>query len=131
VIAIDTSALLAILNAEPEEATFAQILAESAACCISAVTLLETRIVLRTRFGAGALTDLDELLDQIKPEIVPFDEEQLSQAWVGFEKYGRGLGTPAKLNFGDCASYALAKSRNAPLLYKGADFAMTDIVAAG
>jgi ribonuclease VapC len=131
VIAIDTSALLAILNAEPEEADFAHVLAESAACCISAVTLLETRIVVRSRFGIDALNDLDELLDQIRAEIVPFDEAQLVQAFAGFEKYGKGLGTPAKLNFGDCASYALAKSRNIPLLYKGADFVVTDIVSAG
>ncbi len=92
-IAIDTSALLAILSAEPEEAALAQALAGSASCCISAVSLLETRIVLRTRFKSDALTDLDELLNEIHPEIVPFDAVQLAFACAGFEKYGKGLGT--------------------------------------
>jgi ribonuclease VapC len=130
VIAIDTSALLAILNAEPEEAEVAQALANSSACCISAVTLLETRIVLRTRFKPDALTDLDDLLDEIRPEVVPFDAQHLAFAFAGFEKYGKWLGNAAKLNFGDCASYALAKSRNVPLLYVGKDVAATDIGAA-
>jgi ribonuclease VapC len=130
VIAIDTSALLAILNAEPEEAAFSQVLAEGTGCCISTVTLLETRIVLRTRFSPDALADLEGLLDEIQPEIVPFDAEQLAYALAGFEKYGKGLGSGAKLNFGDCASYALAISRNVPLLYVGNDFTATDVVAA-
>jgi ribonuclease VapC len=129
-IVIDTSAVLAVLNAEPEEAAFSQALADSAGCCISAVTLLETRIVLRARFNPDALSDLAELLDQIKPEIVPFDAEQSDRAFAAIEKYGKGMGTQAQLNFGDCASYALAKCRNVPLLYKGADFAATDIVSA-
>ncbi len=129
-IVIDTSALLAVLNAEPEEAVFSQVLAASTACCISALSLFETRIVLRARFSAAALLDLDELLDQIQPEIVPFDAEQLVHAFAGFEKYSKALGTGAKPNMGDCASYALAKSRNLPLLYKGDDFAATDIVSA-
>jgi ribonuclease VapC len=130
VITVDTSALLAVLNAEPEEVAVAWALAGSTSCCISAVTLLENRIVLRTRFKSEALVDLDDLLDEIRPEIVPFDGEQLAYAFAGFEKYGKGLGTAAILNFDDFASYALAKSRNVPLLFVGKDFTATDIVAA-
>jgi ribonuclease VapC len=72
---------------------------------------------------------LDALIGRAKIEIVPFDAGQAAIARAAFLKYGKGRHTAA-LNFGDCAAYALAKSRNIPLLYKGADFAKTDIVSA-
>jgi len=73
---------------------------------------------------------LDALIGRAKIEIVPFDAGQAAIARAAFQKYGKGR-HPAALNFGDCASYALAKSKGAaPLLYKGADFAKTDIVSA-
>ena len=72
---------------------------------------------------------LDALIGRAKIEIVPFDAEQAAIARAAFLKYGKGR-HPAALNFGDCAAYALAKSKGAPLLYKGADFAKTDIVSA-
>ena len=69
-------------------------------------------------------------LATFNPEIVAFDEVQASAAFVAFKTYGKGIHSKAKLNFGDCASYALAKSQNLPLLFKGDDFAATDIMAA-
>ncbi len=129
-IAIDSSALVAILNAEPERVSLLRTIENSDGCILSAVTLLETRMVIRGRFGVAALTELTTLLGEIAPEVVAFDADQADLASAAFERYGKGMGTAAKLNMGDCASYALAKSRNLPLLFKGEDFKATDIVAA-
>lgn len=67
------------------------------------------------------------MLDLIAPRFVAFDVDQLAAARVAYSRYGRGSGHPARLNMGDCFSYALAKSRNLPLLFKGDDFIHTDI----
>ncbi len=94
------------------------------------MSLLETSLVLARRLGGErSWAPLDSLLSEAKIEIVAFDAEQASLAREAFLKYGAGRHA-AGLNFGDCAAYALAKSKGAPLLYKGADFAKTDIVSA-
>jgi ribonuclease VapC len=131
VIAIDSSALAAILQNEPDALLFAEAIGAAEAIVVSAVTFFETSMVL-----AGRVQDetawglLDALIGRAKIEIVPFDAGQAAIARAAFQKYGKGR-HPAALNFGDCASYALAKSKGAaPLLYKGADFAKTDIVSA-
>ncbi len=95
---------------------------------LSAVTCFETSMVLASRAG-DALRLLDALIVRARIEIVSFDAEQASLARTAFLKYGKGRHAAA-LNFGDCAAYALAKSKGAPLLYKGVDFAKTDIVSA-
>ena len=129
-IVIDSSAMIAILNAEPERVKFLRAIESSDGCVISAVTILETRMVLRGRFGAGALADLDARLLEFQPEIAVFDEVQAGAAFAAFELYGKGMHGAARLNLGDCVSYALAKSRSLPLLFKGQDFSATDIVSA-
>ena len=129
-IAVDTSALIAIINHESERQRFLAIIAGADLCLISAVTLLETRMVTFGRFGGAGIDRLAEWLATFNPAIVTFDEVQTDAALAAFTIYGKGIHSKAKLNFGDCASYALAKTRSLPLLYKGDDFAATDIGAA-
>jgi ribonuclease VapC len=130
VIAVDSSALIAILRGEPEKVAFSHALAKAWQPAISAVSLLETSMVLAGPAGAEeAWRPLDVLLLRVRMAVIPFDGEQAALARVAFGKYGKGR-HPAALNFGDCAAYALAKSRNVPLLFKGNDFRKTDIVPA-
>ena len=129
-IAIDSSALVAILQNEPDALPFAEAIGAAEAIIVSAVSFFETSMVLAGRVqDETAWRLLDALIGRAKIEIVPFDAGQAAIARAAFLKYGKGR-HPAALNFGDCAAYALAKSRNIPLLYKGADFAKTDIVSA-
>ena len=109
---------------------YLEAIANADRCLISAVTLLETRMVTFGRFGAAGADRLAAWLATFAPEIVAFDEAQTDAAFAAFATYGKGVHAKAKLNFGDCAAYALAKSQNLPLLFKGDDFAATDIVAA-
>ena len=94
------------------------------------MTLLEARLVTFDRFGSAGVDQLALWLASFSPEIVAFDEGQADTAFKAFQSYGKGVHPKAKLNMGDCASYALAKSQNAPLLFKGLDFAATDLVPA-
>lgn len=93
------------------------------------MSVFEASLVLEGRFGAGAVRELDLLLASGRFEVVPFDEEQLRLARRAWRRFGRG-NHPAGLNMGDCASYALAKWAGEPLLFKGNDFAQTDIAPA-
>ena len=128
--AVDTSALIAILEGEPEADAFLHALEDAESICLSAVSLLEATMVARQRKGYDGESDLAELLQIIGATIIPFDEAMARLAIHGFKQYVRGSQSRAKLNFGDCAAYALAKSLGAPLLYKGGDFSETDIVSA-
>jgi ribonuclease VapC len=125
VIVIDSSALIAVTLFEAERQAFLNVIATSA-CTVSSVTILETRMVTFYRTGVPGIDRLESWLDLFVPEIAPFDYVQSALAFEAFKIYGKGI-HPARLNFGDCASYALAKSRNLPLLFKGNDFAATDI----
>lgn len=129
-IAVETSALIAILEDEPEKAQFLQAIATDGAPRLSSVSLLEAGIVTRSRRGEAGTNQLFALLSVLKVVIVPFDEAQARAAIEAFARYGKGMGTAAKLNLGDCVSYALAKTLNAPLLFKGDDFKATDVAAA-
>jgi ribonuclease VapC len=120
-IVIDTSALVAILNHEPERTAFFEIIA---------VTYQEAGQVLLSRRGVNGLYDLDDFLAFIKAEIIPHDARLAHFAILAFQRYGKGIDPKARLNFCDCAAYALAKALNAPLLFKGNDFAATDVIAA-
>ena len=95
---------------------------------LSAVNLLEAFMVMRGRYGEVGGDALESLLDAIEAEIVPFDEAQARLAFAAFATYGKGINPVTKLNLCDCAAYALAKSLDAPLLFKGGDFRPTDIV---
>ncbi|MGO9487270.1 MAG: type II toxin-antitoxin system VapC family toxin [Rhodomicrobium sp.] len=126
-IVIDSSALLAILFSEPEKGAFEGAIKGARRCLISAVNVHETATVLRLRLGASAVERLWEILRLSQIEIVPFDEAQMRAAVEAYGRYGKGIHSKARLNLADCASYALAKTMDAPLLFKGDDFAHTDI----
>jgi ribonuclease VapC len=130
-IAIDTSALIAVLFAESAADEFERRIAIESAC-MSAVTLLEASMVLAGRRpdrGAAAWQRLDELVRALSIEVVAHDRELVEISRLAFLRFGKGR-HPARLNFGDCASYALARKRSLPLLFKGTGFAKTDIVPA-
>jgi ribonuclease VapC len=130
VIVVDTSALVAIMRHEPEEELFSRTVADASPCLLSAVSLHEASLVLagRKRSDDGWRV-LDALLEQATIEIVPFDTALAHLARDAFLRFGKGR-HPVALNLCDCVSYALAKQRGAPLLYKGGDFARTDIASA-
>ena len=128
-IAVDTSAIMAILLDEDDAGRFTSALANADTKVMSAMSYLEASIVLIGRQREHGLADLDTLLDSSRIEIVALDREQVMAARAAFERYGKGLNR-AGLNYGDCAAYALAKSRGLPLLFKGADFALTDVTPA-
>ena len=124
---VDTSALIAVLFGEAEEETFLRILLRaSGACRVSAAAVLETLIVAQRRYRAAGDKALDGLLYRTNLRIEPVTLEQLAAAREGYRRFGQGTGGGV-LNFGDCFSYALAKTHNEPLLYKGDDFSKTDI----
>lgn len=122
---IDTSALVAILTDEPERRAFVDAIAAAPVRLISAATVLEAGIVMEARRGEHAGRELDLFLHRAKCEIVPVDAEQVEIARAAYRRYGKGR-EAAGLNFGDCFSYALAKARGEPLLFKGQHFAGTD-----
>jgi ribonuclease VapC len=123
---LDTSAVLAILQDESERAAFVALIEAAPRRLMSAVSVLEAAMVLEGRRGDDAGTDLDLFLQRASIETVPFDPEQLAVARAGFRRFGKGR-HPAGLNFGDCAAYALAQWSGEPLLFKGTDFAATDV----
>jgi ribonuclease VapC len=126
---LDTSAIIAMLWGEPEAAAMEVALARAKGVAVSAPTLLEAATVAEGRFGLAMGRELDALLDRLTPEVVPFTAADAALAREGWRRYGKGR-HPAGLNPGDCFAYALAISRNEPLLYNGADFSQTDVKAA-
>ncbi len=128
-IVIDTSALIAILNHEPERTAFYEAIAAADRRLVSAVTYQEAGQVLISKRGVNGLYDLEDFLALIKAEIIPHDVNLAAMALEAFRRYGKGIDPKAKLNYCDCAVYALAKAMNAPLLFKGNDFVETDVLA--
>jgi ribonuclease VapC len=128
-IAVDTSAIVAIVFGEPERAAFRQAIMQARKALISTASALEVRMVVYSRRGPRAMVLVDDMLRLPMFEITPPRPEDLDAAFGAFLAFGKGSGHPASLNFGDLFSYALAKVRNLPLLFKGADFAETDIRA--
>ena len=126
---IDTSALLVILQDEPERRAFTEAIEAAESRSISAATFVETSIVIESRYGADGVRDLDLLLSKASIMVVAVDTEQAELARAAFSRFGKGR-HPAGLNYGDCFSYALAKFLDEPLLYKGGDFPLTDLRAA-
>jgi ribonuclease VapC len=129
-IVIETSALVAIAFNEPECAEFIAAIVGADTALVSAVSIVESRMVVHRRKGAEAVQALDELVAQTVFEIVPPGEAEIAAAHAAFIAYGKGSGHPAQLNFGDLFGYALAKTRGLPLLFKGDDFSQTDIESA-
>ncbi|MCB1753627.1 MAG: type II toxin-antitoxin system VapC family toxin [Gammaproteobacteria bacterium] len=123
---IDTSAIVAILNDEPERHTFIGAIVDASYNCMSTAGFVEASIILESRYGYDGIRDFDLFLVKAGIELVPVDVEQAQIARQAFREYGKGR-HPAGLNFGDCFSYALAKVNDDFLLFKGNDFLQTDI----
>ena len=123
---IDSSALVAILLDEPERKEIETAIEADQSRFVSAVTKLESSIVLLSRRGRPMVEEFDLLLARLRATIVPFDDHQADIARDAFARYGKGRHRAA-LNFGDCAAYALSVAEAEPLLFKGTDFGATDV----
>jgi len=131
VIVLDSSAIIAILTREPEHESLREIVAANAAqCSLSVLNYFETAMVIFVRKGEPGLEKLKQFMEVTGTALVAFDEQQAREALRAFQRYGKGIHPKARLNICDCAAYALAKSHKAPLLFKGDDFAGTDIIPA-
>jgi ribonuclease VapC len=128
-VVLDASALLAILLGEPERDRFIESIALTTRRLVSAATVVECGLVLISRRGEGGIARLNSLLHEAGVEIAAVDSAQAQAAVDAFRRFGKGR-HPAGLNFGDCFAYALASLTGERLLYKGDDFAKTDIAAA-
>jgi ribonuclease VapC len=119
---VDTSALIAILRDEPEAREFAIAIADADRRRISAANYLETAIVMDGSRDPIASRSFDDFIREAEISIEPVTAEQARVAREAYRDFGRGSGHPARLNFGDCFAYALAKTTGEPLLFKGDDF---------
>jgi ribonuclease VapC len=128
-IIIDSSAIVAILLDGPEAFDFEGIIARRR-CFVGAPTLCEARMALDKRLQERAEYAVLGLIQAKGIEVISFDEAMAAEGIAAFNRYGKGRGHPAQLNFGDCLSYAVAKCRNLPLLFQGGDFPHTDLVPA-
>ncbi|MDO8877376.1 MAG: type II toxin-antitoxin system VapC family toxin [Pseudolabrys sp.] len=127
---IDTSALIAILLDEPEREAFERAIEADPLRLLSAVGKFEAGMVVAGRLDVAGLSRLDRLLNACAVTVVPFTDHHAAIARDAFIRYGKGR-HPAGLNFGDCASYALAIAEAEPLLFKGTDFGATDVRVVG
>jgi ribonuclease VapC len=127
---VDSSAIIAILKLEPEAAAFARAIETATECRMSTVSFVEAAIVIDSKSDPTVSRRYDEALRDAKVELVPVDETQARIAREAYRDFGKGSGHPARLNFGDCFAYALAKAAGEPLLYKGRDFSHTDVASA-
>ena len=123
---IDTSAVLAILQGEPERRGFLEAIEAADSTRMSVASFVETSIVIESRYGAEGLRDLDRFISRAAIELIPVDQEQGQIARSAFSRFGKGRHR-AGLNYGDCFSYAAAISLSDPLLCKGDDFIHTDV----
>jgi ribonuclease VapC len=127
---LDTSALLAILRSEPEERRFIEAIEESAGPRMSAVNFVEAAVVIDSSRDPIASRRFDDLLREAAVTIEPVTQTQAIIARQAYRDFGKGSGHPARLDFGDCFAYALAKETAEPLLFKGNDFPQTDVTPA-
>ncbi|MBL8551115.1 MAG: type II toxin-antitoxin system VapC family toxin [Hyphomonadaceae bacterium] len=125
---IDASAIVAILEGEPDEDRFKQAIGAAQVRIMAPINLLEARIVAARR-GVVGVQRLDELIAKSLIDVVPTDAAQLAAARMAFDRYGKGR-HPAGLNIADCFAYALARTSGEALLFKGRDFALTDVLVA-
>lgn len=127
---VDTSAVVAILLGEPERGAFVRAIVQADRPRISAASYVECGIVVDSFRDPVLSARLDQLLDELRIEIEPVTAGHARLARDAARQYGRGSGNPARLNFGDCLSYAAARSLGQPLLFKGDDFSQTDLRSA-
>lgn len=126
---LDSSAVVALLTREAESPALAAALAREPQLAISAVTWLEAAMVIESRRNPVLIEGFDALMRESRIEIVAVDADLAVRAREAWRRWGKG-NHPARLNFGDCFSYALAQARDDALLYKGEDFSQTDVKAA-
>ena len=126
---VDSSAIVAILFDEPDARRYAAVLQAASRRRLSVANALEASIVAESRGGAAAGDDLDRFFERFAFELVPVTVEQLTAARRAWRRFGKG-NHAAALNFGDCFAYALAETTGEPLLFKGEDFALTDVEVA-
>jgi ribonuclease VapC len=130
-VVVDTSAVVAVFKDEPDARDLAERLESFPNRVISAANFLEAAIVCeKWAEQLKAANDFDVVIATLRLEIMPASLAQMKIARIAHRRFGKGRGKPAVLNFGDCFAYALAKELGAPLLFKGNDFARTDIIAA-
>ncbi len=126
---VDSSVMVAMLLEEPEGHLFDVAIAKSSIARMSSASYLESSMILQSRRGEEGFRGLDLLIARFRIEIVAFTESQARLARAAFVRYGKGR-HPAKLDFGDCMAYALARETGEELLFKGTDFAQTDVAVA-
>ena len=129
-VVVDSSVIVAILRDEPDASQLITRARSFRRAVISAATWLEAAMVCEGKEERGGGADFDRIVSTLKLEILPFSGSQAAIAREAFKRYGKGRGSGASLGLGDCFAYALAKDLGAPLLFKGSDFARTDIPAA-
>ena len=127
---LDTSALITILDNEPERRFFNELIETEGDIAISAANLLEARIVMLARWGDSDVLALDAFLHKTGTTVMAVSPRVADIAFNAYRQFGKGTGHGAALNFGDCFAYALAKHLDVPFLFKGDDFAKTDIRSA-
>jgi ribonuclease VapC len=127
---IDSSALVAILLAEPEALRLVEAIAAAQERHLGVPTMVEASAVMLARRGAGGEIALEALVQRLEIQVVPMSAEAGSLARRAYRRYGRGVGAPGVLNYGDCLAYGIAMASGEPLLFKGADFPQTDVLAA-
>lgn len=127
---LDSSALLAVFRREPESAAFLDLIDAESKCRLSAVNYVETAVVVDSLRDPVASREMDDFLRDSGIRIQPVTIRQAHIARQAYRDFGKGSGHPARLNFGDCFAYALAKEFAEPLLFKGKDFRHTDVTAA-
>jgi ribonuclease VapC len=127
---IDTSALIAILRAEPDASRYAGAIEAAGTRWLSAANFVEATAVIDASRDPIASRKFDDLLTEAEISIVAVTEDQAQIAREAYRDFGRGSGHPARLNLGDCFAYALAKAHGQPLLFKGDDFGHTDLTPA-
>lgn len=126
---VDTSALTAVILGESDAEAHLAAMVRADTLAVSAASLVESLIVVEARQGSEAVGDLAALLTELEIEVAALDEPQAEAAASAWRRFGRGR-HPASLNFGDTFAYALATVRAEPLLFKGRDFANTDVMQA-
>lgn len=127
---IDTSAIVAILFAEDEASRMVSAIAVAPRKLLGAATVVEASAIMVAKKGSAGEIVLDALLERLELEIVPVTAEAAAHARSAYRRFGKGVGTPAVLNYGDCLSYGVARHLGEPLLFKGEDFGRTDVEAA-
>jgi ribonuclease VapC len=126
---VDTSAMVAILRREPDWTRYLEVMTRTVPLRMSAASWVELSLVILGQLPPGALGEVDALRQRLRLQLMPFDETQAAIARQALQRFGRGR-HPARLNLGDSFAYGLAKHLDEPLLFKGDDFAKTDVTPA-